>query len=127
VYGTFATVIGLLAWFALQAQITLYAVEIDVVRSRRLRPRSLLNPPLTLADESALRSYAQAQARVEQEEIAVQFGPAAQAPDSTDQSGGAPRDRRGADSRATLVVTAVAGAAAGLALARLRGGSSRRG
>ena len=40
-YGTFGLVIGLLAWFHLQAQLTLYAVEADVVRTRALWPRSL--------------------------------------------------------------------------------------
>ena len=44
-YGTFGLVLGLLAWFHLQAQLTLYAVEADVVRSRRLWPRSLFSPP----------------------------------------------------------------------------------
>ncbi|MHB8340781.1 MAG: YihY/virulence factor BrkB family protein [Mycobacteriales bacterium] len=43
-YGTFGLVLGLLWWLHLQAQITLYAVEIDVVRARRLWPRSLLAP-----------------------------------------------------------------------------------
>ena len=127
VYGTFATVIGLLAWFALQAQVTLYAVEIDVVRARRLWPRSLANPPLTPADESVLRSYAQTQARVEQEEVAVGFGPAAQAPGSTRPRGCPRRDGRGVGGRATLVATAVAGAAAGLLLGRRGGRNSRRG
>ena len=42
-YGTFGLVLGLLSWFYLQAQLTLYAVEADVVRSRRLWPRSLLS------------------------------------------------------------------------------------
>jgi membrane protein len=129
VYGTFATVIGMLAWFALQAQVTLYAVEMDVVRSRRLWPRSLLNPPLTAADESVLRSYAQAEARVGQQQVTVRFGPTAPAP--APASGTGPRvhprrEGRPAGGRATLVVTAVAGAAAGLLLSRLRGGSSRR-
>ena len=41
-YGTFGLVLGLLAWLYLQAQLTLYAVEADVVRTRRLWPRSLL-------------------------------------------------------------------------------------
>jgi membrane protein len=44
-YGTFGLVLGLLAWFHLQAQLTLYAVEADVVRSRRLWPRSLKSSP----------------------------------------------------------------------------------
>ncbi len=44
-YGIFGLVLGLLAWFYLQAQLTLYAVEADVVRARRLWPRSLLAEP----------------------------------------------------------------------------------
>jgi YihY family inner membrane protein len=58
-YGTFATVLAIMAWFYLQAQITLYVVELDVVRSRRLWPRSLVPPPLTEADLAAYRIYAQ--------------------------------------------------------------------
>jgi membrane protein len=41
-YGTFGLVLGLIAWLYLQAEVTLYAVEIDVVLARRLWPRSLL-------------------------------------------------------------------------------------
>jgi membrane protein len=41
VYGTFAVVIGLLAWITLGAQITLVGAEVNVVRARRLWPRSL--------------------------------------------------------------------------------------
>ena len=44
-YGTFGLVLGLLAWLYLQAQLTLYAVEADVVRTRGLWPRSLFAPP----------------------------------------------------------------------------------
>ena len=44
-YGTFGLVLGLLAWFHLQAQLTLYAVEADVVRARKLWPRSLRPEP----------------------------------------------------------------------------------
>jgi membrane protein len=40
-YGTFGIVLGLLAWLFLQAEVTLYASEIAVVRARRLWPRSL--------------------------------------------------------------------------------------
>ncbi len=58
-YGVFAVVLGLLAWFYLQAQITLYVVELDVVRARRLWPRSLVPPPLTEADMRAYRTYAE--------------------------------------------------------------------
>lgn len=40
-YGTFGVVLGLMAWLYLQAEVTLYAAEIDVVLVRRLWPRSL--------------------------------------------------------------------------------------
>jgi YihY family inner membrane protein len=40
-YGTFAVVIGLLWWMHLQAQILLYAAELNVVLARRLWPRHL--------------------------------------------------------------------------------------
>ena len=40
-YGTFGVVLGLLAWLYLQAQVTLYAAEVDVVLVRRLWPRSI--------------------------------------------------------------------------------------
>jgi YihY family inner membrane protein len=39
-YGTFAVVIGLLTWVALQARIVLYAAELNVVLALRLWPRS---------------------------------------------------------------------------------------
>jgi membrane protein len=58
-YGAFGSVLAILAWFYLQAQITLYVVELDVVRARRLWPRSLVPPPLTQADLAAYRAYAQ--------------------------------------------------------------------
>jgi membrane protein len=42
VYGTFALVIGLLAWIHLGALFTMLGAEANVVRDRRLWPRSLL-------------------------------------------------------------------------------------
>jgi YihY family inner membrane protein len=41
-YGTFGIVLGLLAWLFLQAEVTLYAAEADVVLARGLWPRSIL-------------------------------------------------------------------------------------
>ena len=41
-YGTFGIVLGLLAWLFLQAEVTLYAAEVDVVLARRLWPRSIM-------------------------------------------------------------------------------------
>jgi Virulence factor BrkB len=41
-YGTFGIVLGLLAWLFLQAEVTLYAAEVDVVLTRRLWPKSVM-------------------------------------------------------------------------------------
>lgn len=41
-YGTFAVVLGLLFWIYLQARVLLYALEIELVRTRRLWPRRLI-------------------------------------------------------------------------------------
>lgn len=70
-YGTFAIVLGLLAWFYLQAQITLYVAELNVVRVMRLWPRSLAPPPLTAADLAAYQLYAAATQRRPEVEIVV--------------------------------------------------------
>jgi len=43
VYGTFALVIGLLAWIHLGAMFVVLGAETNVVRARKLWPRSLLN------------------------------------------------------------------------------------
>lgn len=68
VYGMFGTVLALLAWIYLQAQMTLYAVEICVVRTRALWPRSLFPPPLTEADERAYDAYAKVEERRQPQE-----------------------------------------------------------
>lgn len=61
-YGVFGVVLGFLTWLYLQAQVTLVAIEIDVVRARGLWPRGLL-PPLTAADLTAYRMYARVERR----------------------------------------------------------------
>jgi membrane protein len=71
-YGTFGVVLGLLGWLHLQATLTLYAVEADVVRSRRLWPRSLMPPPLTVGDRRAYRAYAQTTRRRPEDELDVE-------------------------------------------------------
>ncbi len=75
VYGTFALVIGLLVWIYLGAQMTLYCAEINVVLARRLWPRSLVQPPLTEADERALAEGALVELRRPEQHIAVTFEP----------------------------------------------------
>jgi YihY family inner membrane protein len=57
-YGTFGVVLGLLGWLYLQAQATLYAVEICTVRAWRLWPRGLSKPP-TEQDALARQRYQQ--------------------------------------------------------------------
>ena len=74
IYGTFAVVIGLIAWLYLQAQLTLYAVQVSVVRTYRLWPRSIAPPPYTEQDQRAYRLYAQVEKRIENEDIVVKAG-----------------------------------------------------
>ena len=74
-YGVFGVVLGLLAWFYLQAQITLYVVELDVVRTRKLWPRSFSPPPITAADLRSYQMYAQASQRRPEVEIQVRERP----------------------------------------------------
>ena len=71
-YGTFALVLGLIAWLYLQAQLTLYAIEINVVRAYRLWPRSLAPPPYTEQDRHAFRLYVEK--RGDQRDIVVGAG-----------------------------------------------------
>jgi YihY family inner membrane protein len=73
VYGFFAIVIGLLGWLYLGAQMTLLAAEINVVWHRKVWPRSLVQPPLTLTDKEALRRLAMMEERRPEEEIVVTF------------------------------------------------------
>lgn len=54
VYGAFAAVFGLLVWIALLAHVLLLANEINVVRAKRLWPRSLTRTAPTDADRRAL-------------------------------------------------------------------------
>jgi uncharacterized BrkB/YihY/UPF0761 family membrane protein len=96
-YGVFGVVLGLLAWLQLQAQITLYAVEADVVRARRLWPRSVSPPPLTGADRQALTSYVEAERRLppDEQRVAVHFPPEAPGDPSDRSEPSASSDRSG--------------------------------
>jgi YihY family inner membrane protein len=77
-YGVFALVLGLLAWLYLGAQLTIFAAEINVVRVRRLWPRSIFNDPLVEADKRALSESAETEERVHEENVEVDFtGPPA--------------------------------------------------
>jgi YihY family inner membrane protein len=70
-YGTFAIVLGLIAWLYLEAELTLYAVQINVVCTYRLWPRSIAPPPYTDQDRHAQQLYAQAAKRFDEMDILV--------------------------------------------------------
>lgn len=70
-YGSFATVLGLLALIYLNARITIYCIEANVVRAKRLWPRSLTSSNLTEADLRQLDQLAGKEERVEPEEVEV--------------------------------------------------------
>ena len=82
VYGTLALVIGLLVWIYLAGQLTLLCAEINVVRARKLWPRSFV-PPLTQADQRAMRAGTLTELRRPEQQITVTFdGGAASAAES---------------------------------------------
>jgi len=83
IYGFFAIVIGLLAWISLVAQLFLLAAEINVVRARRLWPRSLIAPPLADEDKEVLASQAEEEKARPEERVDVSF----------DERAGGGRDR----------------------------------
>jgi YihY family inner membrane protein len=72
-YGFFAVVIGLLTWLYLGSQITLLAAEVNVVRTKRLWPRSLDPEDLTEADRRTLRELAEVEERREDQRVDVSF------------------------------------------------------
>jgi uncharacterized BrkB/YihY/UPF0761 family membrane protein len=71
-YGLFATVIGLLTWLHLGAQLTLYAAEVNVVVTRKLWPRSLFSPQIE-QDERTLEAIAKVEERTPAQQIDVHF------------------------------------------------------
>ena len=73
-YGSFAAVIGLLAWLYLGARIVVYAAAINVVVTGRLWPRSILDPPEP-ADRRVRAALAKLEERDDHETVAVTFHP----------------------------------------------------
>jgi YihY family inner membrane protein len=71
-YGVFAIVIGLLSWLYLQAQLTLLASEINVVKASGLWPRSLAGD-MTHSDKTAYAAYAEVEERRRDEDVDVGF------------------------------------------------------
>jgi membrane protein len=74
-YGTFGLVLGLMAWLFLEAEVALYAAEINVVLVKRLWPRALVTPPYIKADREAHLIYARATQRDRAETISIVESP----------------------------------------------------
>jgi YihY family inner membrane protein len=77
-YGLFGVVLGLVAFLHLAGLLTLLCAEVNVVRARRLWPRSLMTPftddvHLTEADERSYESLATTQQTKGFEDIDVSF------------------------------------------------------
>lgn len=72
-YGFFAIVLGLMAFLFLAARLMVYAAELNVVLARRLWPRSIVQPPLTDADQQVLTDLAKAEQRQPGQEVDVEF------------------------------------------------------
>jgi membrane protein len=71
-YGAFALVIGLLSWFWLGSHMLLLAAEVNVVRLRRLWPRSLTGE-LEPADRLAMQRFAVATRQDPRQLVSVTF------------------------------------------------------
>src|SRR6266699_326417 len=88
-YGVFGTVLGLLAWIYLAVQVTVYCAESNVVLSRRLWPRSIVQPPLTEADRASMALQALQNQRRPEQHVEVTFDdrpPETDAPARTPQA-----------------------------------------
>lgn len=73
VYGIFATVLGLVAWIYVAAQAAIYAAEINVVLTRKLWPRAMVQPPLTEADRTSMALQALQSQRRPEQQVEVTF------------------------------------------------------
>lgn len=77
-YGAFALVLGLLGWLFVAGLGVVFGAELNVVRSERLSPRSLVSPftddvDLTVADRRAYTAAATAQSFKGFETVTVEF------------------------------------------------------
>ena len=75
VYGQFGFVLGLIGWLYLVSQLMVYSAELNVVLSRRLWPRSIIQPPLTDADEQVLHDIGYQGLRRPEQRLGIGFGP----------------------------------------------------
>lgn len=72
-YGSFAPVLALLAFLYLAARLTIYAIEANVVRARKLWPRSLTKQDLVAADREQLCNLARRQEKAADQRVLVEF------------------------------------------------------
>jgi YihY family inner membrane protein len=73
IYGIFATVLVLLAWISLAVQVSVYSAEVNVVLTRRLWPRTIVQPPLAEADRASMALQALQNQRREEQSVRVSF------------------------------------------------------
>jgi YihY family inner membrane protein len=84
-YGVFAFVLGLVFWISLVVRLVVYSSELNVVLSRRLWPRSMVQPPLTRADREVLAAQAEQNRRRPEQQVHVTFDDLAAVADQIDQ------------------------------------------
>jgi len=73
-YGkNIGTVVVILSWFYLQAQVVLLAAELNVVKQYKLWPRAMTDPPATDADFRTYESYAERERYRPQEDVDTSF------------------------------------------------------
>jgi len=72
-YGIFATVLVLVAWIYLAVQVSVYAAEVNVVLTRHLWPRTIVQPPLAEADRASMALQALQNQRGEEQHVQVSF------------------------------------------------------
>jgi membrane protein len=73
VAGFFGVVLGLLSWLALQATLIIYAIEADVVRVKRLWPRSIVQPPLIKGDKLYYSQALRAETRRPEQRLDIDY------------------------------------------------------
>jgi YihY family inner membrane protein len=73
VYGIFATVLGLVAWVYLAAEVAVYSAEVNVVLTRHLWPRAIVQPPLTEADRTSMALQALQNQRRPEQQVEVTY------------------------------------------------------
>ena len=88
-YGLFATVLVLVAWIYLSVEVSVYAAEVNVVLTRHLWPRTIVQPPLAEADRASMALQALQNQRREEQSVRVTFTdrpPGTLAPPQTPQA-----------------------------------------